>query len=79
MSYSKFRNTTSATVSPLYARSILPEDRTPQAKRIELLKKQNLNCTTCNHICNKKIICKLKSKKVSKHNICDFYGIEVLK
>lgn len=53
-------------------------DRSPEAKRVELLKEQNLSCFKCNNfrpLQGNDGTCKMKKNKiVKKYNICENYG-----
>ncbi len=57
-------------------------NRSPEAKRIELLKHQNLSCKVCNNFSplqgNAGKCAMKKNKIVSRHNICHLYGQTLL-
>lgn len=69
-------NKRSSTDSLWYNQIIL--ERSPEAKRVELLKEQSLSCSKCNNfkpLQGSDGTCKLKAKKiVKKYNICENYG-----
>ena len=53
--------------------------RSESAHRIELLKKQNLSCSSCCHYAKSQGKCKAKNSYVKSYNICDIYGKVLLK
>jgi hypothetical protein len=48
--------------------------RTDQARRIQELKRQDLNCSKCSNYSKKSGKCIPKDNRVKSYNICDSFG-----